>query len=126
MKARRMLGGSALLAILFALPGCGVDKMPLGPAGSATVWGTVVDHATGAPLAGVSVWSPLASATTTDQYGYYSFVIQWDEGNPTVYGGQGCKVGLVVARAGYVSAHPEFNCHNGSSYEEDFALDPLR
>jgi hypothetical protein len=126
MSARGMLTGSAVLGILVALGGCGVHKLALGPGGSATVWGTVLDHASGAPLAGASVWSSPASATTTDPAGRYSFLIQWDHGNPTIDEGQGCKVGLIVAKAGYASAHPEISCRNGTSYREDLALDPLR
>lgn len=126
MSTRGMLTGSALLTILFALGGCGVHKLALGPAGSATVWGTVVDHASGAPLPEASIWSSPVSATTTDQAGRYSFLIQWDHGNPTIDDGQGCRVGLTVAKTGYVTAHPEITCRNGTSYREDLALDPLR
>ena len=125
INARGMLTGSAVLAFLVALGGCGVHKLALGPEGSATVWGKVVDNASGAPLAGVLVWSSPTCATTTDQAGRYSFLIQWDHGNPTIDEGQGCKVGLIVAKAGYVSAHPEFSCRNGTSYRKDLALDPL-
>ena len=126
MKAARILPLSALLAVLVGVAGCGVSKMALGPAGSARVWGTVTDRASGTPVAGVSLWSPPASAATTDQDGRYSMLIQWQHGDPTVDAGLGCTVSVVVTRAGYVPTYPAIHCKDGTSYQEDIKLDAVR
>jgi len=126
MKAARILPLAALVAVLVGAAGCGTDKLALGPAGSASVWGTVTDRASGAPVAGASVWTPPASAATTDQDGRYSMTIQWQHGDPTVDAGQGCAVSVVVTKAGYVSTYPKIECMNGTSYQEDIRMDAVR
>ncbi len=100
--------------------------MTLGPAGSARVWGQVLDRASGAPVAGASIWSPPSSVATTDEAGRYSLVIQWVHGDPTLDGGQGSTTSLNVTKAGYAPAYPKIICHDGTNYNEDIQLDLVR
>lgn len=112
------------LAFLFIFIFSFSAPSPVSAAGSATVTGTVTDAFTGLPISGATVSASCtittcSGSTTTNSSGNYTLRVSWGGLGGTRY------PTIQASAAGHTSSQNSFLVSSGSSYPQDFSLNPI-